>query len=73
MKTFLDREPDLIERGEAALRRGKLKQAWVIFAEAAAEATSKNHVARADAKMRDVERTMRASPRFMRHHAHARL
>lgn len=67
MKTFLDREPDLIERGETALRRGKLRQAWVIFAEAAHEASCRTLVDKADRHMRKVESAMRHSPRFMRH------
>lgn len=66
MKTFLDRQPDLIERGDIALSRGKLQQAWVIFAECAHEASSRTMANKADRRMRRVEHRMRASPRFMR-------
>lgn len=59
-------KPDTITRAEMALKRGKLQQAWHLFAEAENECNSKNKQQWVDRRLQRVESRMRSSKRFMR-------
>lgn len=59
-------KPDTLTRAEMALKRGKLKQAWYLFAEAENECNSKTKQIWVDKRLQRVESRMRASKRFMR-------